>query len=321
MAVLIVANVVGGAVVAGSRHIGVLKALGFTPNQVVAVYLTMVLVPAAAGGALGTVAGGLAVRPLLRDIGDGVFSVTVGPWVYAATLAGMPAVVVLAALVPALRAHRLTAARAISAGAAPRSGRGRRAQRLLAGARLPRPVSLGLGLPFARPGRAALTMAAVVLGAATVTLATGLTGTMTAYGAAAQRVGHVDTVVHVGQPRSRQTAPRHGDAEIEALLRALPGTRYVTADAWIDLHLTGYPEPIRGRFLRGDSATLGETVVAGRRLRGPGEAVVTSAFLGRHGLAVGDRISLSWARDGPSPRWSASPWTAPPTSSTPTGIR
>ncbi|MEV0612106.1 ABC transporter permease [Nonomuraea sp. NPDC050404] len=293
VAVLIVVNVVSGAVVAGLRHIGMLKALGFTPNQVVAVYLTMVLIPALAGGAAGTLAGGLALRPLLDGVGGGAFSAGAGPWVYAATLAGMPAVVVLAALPPALRAHRLNAVLAIGAGGASRRGRGLRVQRLLSGARLPRSVSMGLGLPFARPGRSALTMAAVVLGSATVTLAAGLTGTMTAYGQAAQRVGHIHTVVHAGQARQGETPPRHGDAEIEALLRALPGTLYVTADAWIDLNLTGQPQPIMGRFLRGDSATLGETLVAGRWLNGPGEAVATSAFLDKRGLALGDRISLS----------------------------
>ena len=49
VAVLIVANVVSGAVVAGFQHIGVLKALGFTPTQVIAVYLTMVSIPAIVG--------------------------------------------------------------------------------------------------------------------------------------------------------------------------------------------------------------------------------------------------------------------------------
>ncbi|GAA4938738.1 putative ABC transport system permease protein [Nonomuraea thailandensis] len=296
VAVLIAVNVVSGAVVAGHRHIGLLKALGFTPNQVVAVYLTMVLVPAVAGAALGTAAGAVAARPLLDDVGAGVFTATTSPWVYAATLAGMPAVAVLAALVPALRAHRLTAARAISAGAPPGRGRGLRVQRLLAGAPLPRPVSLGLGLPFARPGRAALTLAAVVLGAATVTLATGLSMTMTSYGAAAQRVGHVHTVVHAGQARNHQTPPRHGDAGIEALLRGLPGAMNVTADAWVTLHLAGHPQPIQGRFLRGDSGTLGETLVEGRWLRGRGEVVAPSAFLVKRGLAVGDRLTLSLGR-------------------------
>ena len=39
MSVLIVANVVSGAVVAGTRRIGVLKSIGFSPGQVVACYV------------------------------------------------------------------------------------------------------------------------------------------------------------------------------------------------------------------------------------------------------------------------------------------
>jgi len=39
MSVLVVANVVSGAVVAGTRRIGVLKSIGFSPAQVVAIYV------------------------------------------------------------------------------------------------------------------------------------------------------------------------------------------------------------------------------------------------------------------------------------------
>lgn len=293
VAVLIVANVIGGAVVTGLRHIGVLKALGFTPAQVVAVYLAMVMVPAFAGCLLGTALGGLAARPLLsllfQGLGAADFGAGVSARVYAAVLAGVPAVVVSAALVPASRAYRLPAAVAISA--APGPGRGRRVQRLLAGTRLPRSLSLGLALPFARPGRSALTLAAVVLGVTTVTLASGLFRTMTAYGDAAQRTGHVHTVVHVGRPD--QTRPRLGDAGIEALLRSLPGATHVTADAWIDLHLAGRPERIMAQFLRGDFATRGDIIVRGRPQSGPGEVVAPSAFLRKHGLGVGDRLTLT----------------------------
>ncbi|MFJ2674036.1 FtsX-like permease family protein [Streptomyces sp. NPDC087525] len=297
VAVLIVANVVSGAVIAGLRHIGVLKTLGFTPNQVVSVYLVMVLVPGIVGCVTGTVLGGVAAQPLLKSVfmGIGTQDLVVGisPWVYGVTLLGMPVLVVLAALVPALRAHRLSAARAISAGSAPRAGRGRRVQRALAGTRLPRPVSLGLGLPFARPGRTALTLAAVVLGVTTVTLATGLSSTMAAYGEAVQRVGYVHTVVYVGKPQFGEPAPRQGDAGTEALLRSLPGTVHVTADAWIDVKLAGYAENISCQFFRGDSGTLGETVARGRWLEGPGEVVAPPAFLRKRGLDVGDRVTFT----------------------------
>jgi putative ABC transport system permease protein len=54
VSILIVANVVSGAVVSGWRSIGVLKAIGFTPNQVMAVYLAMAAVPSVIGCAFGT---------------------------------------------------------------------------------------------------------------------------------------------------------------------------------------------------------------------------------------------------------------------------
>ena len=53
MAVLIVANVVSGAVAAGYYRIGVLKSIGLTPAQVVVAYLSRVGWPALAGACSG----------------------------------------------------------------------------------------------------------------------------------------------------------------------------------------------------------------------------------------------------------------------------
>jgi hypothetical protein len=50
MAVLIVADVVSGALVASYRRIGVLKSVGFGPAQVVVSYLVRVGLPALVGG-------------------------------------------------------------------------------------------------------------------------------------------------------------------------------------------------------------------------------------------------------------------------------
>ncbi|MEV4225347.1 FtsX-like permease family protein [Nonomuraea sp. NPDC049725] len=298
VAVLMVANVVSGAVVSGSRHIGVLKAIGFTPNQVVAVYLAMVSLPGAAGCVAGTLLGNALAGPVLDTAFQGVergsAGIGISPWVSAVCLAGMPLVVVLAALVPALRAHRLPAARAISAGgagSAPLRGRGLRVQRLLGGTRLPRPVSLGLGQPFARPGRTAMTMAAIVLGVVTVTLTTGLTSTMVAFAEAdagtAPRVG-----VRAGQPAFQQVAPKLDDERIEALLRSLPGASRVTAKVFVDVHLTGHAQRSAVNFQRGDPPAMAAQIVEGRWPAAPGEIAAPPAFLAQRGLAVGDRITL-----------------------------
>ncbi|MFJ3540074.1 FtsX-like permease family protein [Streptomyces sp. NPDC090109] len=294
---LIVGNVVSGAVVSGYRHIGVLKALGFTPNQVVAVYLTMISVPAVTGCALGTLAGNALAGPVLKvaftgiDVGRAAVG-DISPWVSAACLVGMPALVLLAALIPALRAHRLSAARAISAGGAPRTGRGLRVQRLLGSTRLPRPVSLGLGQPFARPARTLLTMAAIVLGVTTVTLSTGLTSTMVAYG----NVGREDTGarIHVmtGGSGDDRTPPRLSDPQIEERLRSLPGAEGVRARALSQANTAGQTQPVFADFYRGDDSLYEHTIVEGRAPVAAGEIVAGPAFLSQRGLKLGDRVTV-----------------------------
>lgn len=145
-------------------------------------------------------------------------------------LLGMPTVCLVAALAPAVRAHRLSAARTISAGSAPRAGRALGVQRRLAGSRLPRSVNPGLGLPFARPGRSALTLAAVVLGVTTVTFATGLATTMDRFGNAGRDAYQV--TVYVGKfANGKETKPTHDDLALHSLLRSLPDAREVTARA------------------------------------------------------------------------------------------
>jgi putative ABC transport system permease protein len=304
VAVLIVANVVSGAVVAGFRHIGVLKALGFTPTQVMAVYLAMISIPAIIGCAVGVVVGNVMAESLLTKAFEnyGAAGVGVPIWVDVATMVGVPFLVALSALLPSLRAGSLSAAEAISAGSAPRAGRGLRAQRWLSGTRLPRSVSLGLGLPFARPARTALTLAAVVLGVTSVTLAVGLGKSLTTYQTAASRAGAVDVTFFAGMAKTGpQMAPtglppeqsaKLSDPADEALLRSTSGALYVTASADLQMRLAGTKQDLRITFYRGDSTHIGFRVIDGRWFDGPHQVVVSERFLRQHGLSVGDTINL-----------------------------
>ena len=106
MSVLIVANVVSGAVVSGYRRIGILKSIGFTPGQVISAYAGQVAIPAVTGCVLGVVLGNLLALPLLAKTANafGVGSLSVTPWVDVAVPVGMLAVVGIAALLPSLRA-------------------------------------------------------------------------------------------------------------------------------------------------------------------------------------------------------------------------
>jgi putative ABC transport system permease protein len=305
VAVLIVANVISGAVVAGYRDIGMLKALGFSPNQVMVVYLVMVTVPSVVGSVLGTVLGNVGAQPLLANVFEayGGGDVGVDLWVDVLALAGMPAVVVLAALLSALRARWLPAARAISAGSAPRGGRALGVQRWLSGVRLPRSVSLGLGVPFARPARSALTLAAVVLGVMTATLAIGVTMSITAYQAAvnpshpdrvevAAMTGDGPMLLPPGESASPQTPPKLTDAEDEAMLRSLPGAVHVAAIANRTVNLTGGKQRVEAQFVRGDGAATGPEVLSGHWPSRAGEIAVGSRFLNQRGLAMGDTLTI-----------------------------
>ncbi|MEV6893078.1 FtsX-like permease family protein [Kribbella sp. NPDC051137] len=297
VAVLIVANVVSGAVVAGFKHIGILKALGFTPTQVLTVYLGMVSIPAVIGCAGGVVLGNVLATSLLtkafENYGAGATGVPV--WVDVASLLGVPGLVALSALVPALRARSLSASQAISAGSAPRAGRGLRVQRWLSGTRLPRSTSLGLGLPFARPGRTALTLAAIVLGVTSVTLAVGLGKSLTTYQTAASRVNAVDLTMFAGPTGPGPGAPpgaKLSDTEDEAAVRSAPGVTSVAASTDLPMRVAGAQTDVRVSFYRGDFQQLGFLMLEGRWFDGPGQVVVSERFLQQRGLKLGDTITL-----------------------------
>ncbi|GAA2619921.1 hypothetical protein GCM10010399_58780 [Dactylosporangium fulvum] len=308
VSVLIVGNVVSGAVVSGFRHIGVLKALGFTPNQVTAVYLVMVTFPAAVGCVLGSVIGGIAGRKLVDQAFWGIFGsdlvigkASIPMWVYPVVLIGMPVLVALSALIPAMRARRLPAAVAISAGSAQQTGRGLAVQRRLGGSRLPRPVSLGLGWPMARPGRTALTLSTVMLGVTTVTMALGISASVIKFGQTQKQTDTIQVAIDVNNPQWNPPGPAHTDDELFALLRAQPGTVHVYADTPLMTRMAGASGIIRMGVERGDTAQLHGELIRGRWIEAPNEVVVSSEFWHLHNVALGDMITLDTS-DGPQPQ-------------------
>ncbi|MFE2268853.1 FtsX-like permease family protein [Streptomyces lavendulae] len=308
VSVLIVGNVVSGAVVSGFRHIGVLKALGFTPDQVTAVYLVMVTFPATIGCALGSVIGGFVGKKLVNQAFWGLFGsdlvmgkATVPTWVYPVVLIGMPALVALSALIPAMRARRLPAAVAISAGSVQQTGHGLAVQRKLGGSRLPRPVSLGLGWPFARPGRTALTLSTVVLGVMTVTMALGISASVVKFGQMQQQTDKIQVRVDVNDPKWKTPGPAHSDEQLFAVLRSLPGAEHVSAHAPLQTRMAGWSGTLRVGVETGDTTELHPDLARGRWIEGPNEVVVSSEFWNRHEVSLGDTITLDTS-EGPQPQ-------------------
>jgi len=292
MAVLIVANVVSGAVVAGYHRIGVLKSIGLTPAQVIVVYLSRVGWPALAGCLAGVVAGNLLAVPVLHD-SSGIYGVgrQQAPWwAPAAALAGMTALTALAAFGPALRAGRLSAAAAIAAGRAPRAGRGYGAHRLAARLRLPRPVGIGLAAPFARPARTMMTLAAIAFGSCAVIFAIGLNSALSR--AEQSQTLSVAAPVQIQQAGSQEVPSAAQDAAMTAALRAQPGTLKDVAVYGETVKVPGVSQDVDAQAFGGGAFWLGYAIIAGRWYSAAGEVDVNTAFLTASGLAVGDTATV-----------------------------
>ncbi|PSL52789.1 putative ABC transport system permease protein [Saccharothrix carnea] len=300
MSLLVVGNVVAGAVGAGTRRIGILKALGSTPAQVVRAYMAQALIPAAVGTAIGAVAGNLLAIPVLAETEDvyGAVKLTVAPWVNVVVVVGALALVSVTAWVSALRAGRLRTVDAIAVGRTPRPGRGRWAARLTARLPVPRPVGLGLARPFARPARAAAMTAAVLFGATAVTFAVGLASSLNQiqiardHDAADVTIGVSDPGPQPGSRPGGRPAAAPDPAAVSDVIAAQAGTRAHYRTSRTQVTVTGVAGTTAVVSFTGDATWDGYQLVSGRWFTQPGEAVAPTPFLAATGTEVGDTVTL-----------------------------
>jgi putative ABC transport system permease protein len=296
MAVLIVGNVISGAVIAQYQRIGVLKSLGLTPAQVVAVYLTRIGWPALAGCLAGVTGGYLLTIPVLHESAGayGVGAQHAPLWALILAPAGMFAITLLAALGPALRAGRLSAVAAIASGRAPAAGRGYAVHRLAARLGLPRPAGLGLAAPFARPARTLVTLAAVAFGATAVIFAFGLQSSLGRAYAGQSLTGTVPVQVaefgpHLGPGQGPSAAQF---AAAAAAVRAQPGTAHSNAEYETQVNVVGFSQGVQANVYDGPTSWMGYAVISGHWYAAPGEVDVNTTFLTASGLAVGDTATV-----------------------------
>ena len=292
MSVLIVVNVISGAVAGGTRRIGVLKSIGFTPLEVVAAYVLQVAIPALAGCALGAACGDLLSVPLLNLNGQvyGLGVLFMPFWVVVAVPLAMLALTCAAATLPALRAGRMSAVRAISSGRAPRAAHGYLAHRLLG--RLewaPRTLTLGLAAPFARPARTFVTLAAVLFGAVAVTFGVGL-GASLSRAAADLSLAHSEPVQVSPNAGSLTRAQQH---TIVSALNSQPGTLQYVTETDDQLSVAGLSSPVSVTSYAGQARWTGWSMITGRWYSGNSEADVNTYFLTATGAKVGDLYTFT----------------------------
>ena len=309
MSVIIVGSVVSGAVGTGLRRIGILKAIGFTPREVVRAYVAQALIPAGAGIALGVVLGNLLAVPLLEDTEQayGSASLTVAWWVDVVVPVVALTVVALAALIPALRAGRLRTVEAIAVGRAPRTGRGQWAHRAAGRLPLPRAVTYGLASPFAHPVRTLALLLAVAFGTIAATFAVGLTQSLNAVGeaqdpeerAAVTVVSGGSTVNGGIQRRERNggEAPSADPAKVSAAIKAQADTASYYGLAQTEVTVAGISGTVRAALYQGESRAGSYEMISGHWITGTGQAVVPTRFLERTGTEIGDTVRVAYRSD------------------------
>jgi putative ABC transport system permease protein len=284
-----IANVVTGIVLTGYRDIAVMKAVGFTPVQIVAILVGQMLLPVAIGAFGGVIVGTLASQHIVEQTAASFglpAGVSLSLPVIAAVLGTTVLAAVLAAIGPAVQAGRLSPIGAMSRGSAPSAGPdGGRLRRL--GMQLPvrLPIRLGVAAGVAHPVRASMTLGALVVGVAALTFALGLNWSLL-------RV-FTDLNRNEAAPVRAEISESSIDpASVTAAIAASPQTRHVVAASQSDTTVPGLGAvPFVG--YDGDASWIGYALINGRWFSAAGEAVAPTNFFTRTGMHVGDSVVVS----------------------------
>ena len=267
---VIVGSVVAGTVLSSYRDVGIMKALGFTPAEVVAIFIGQMVLTAMAGAIIGIPIGALASRPLLSTAAAETglpIQDFIDPVTDVAVLLGIVVLVLIAAFIPALRAARTDSVRAISLGLSPAGRRRSRLAALLTRFGAPRPLSLGAGDAFARPARGILTVIALGIGIATLVFAVAFQKTIGDLASNRASYGYAQDV-------EIYRYPAYSDADLSKLLADQHETDIVVATRFLHVAIPGAADPAPLVGTRGDAPRLGYGTRTGRWFANPGEAVV-----------------------------------------------
>ncbi|MFI6106324.1 FtsX-like permease family protein [Streptomyces sp. NPDC051310] len=324
MSVIIVSSVISGAVGTGLRRIGILKAIGFTPREVVRAYVAQALVPASVGIVVGVVLGNLLAVPMLADTESmyGTVALSVAWWVDAAVPAAALLVVGLAALIPARRAGKLHTVEAIAVGRAPRTGRGQWAHRALGRLPLPRPVTYGLATPFTHPVRALAMLLAVAFGTIAATFAVGLTSSLSAVGSSQDPESRAAVTVTTVKPHTiappppppaggggESPSPVSGSvagtstpgaadpAEVRAALTSQAGLGSYYGKLPTEAAVAGVSGTVQISLYEGDARDGSYAMLSGHWITGKGQVVVPTRFLERTSTEVGDTVRVTYEKE------------------------
>ncbi|MFJ9419009.1 FtsX-like permease family protein [Streptomyces sp. NPDC101227] len=270
------------------RDISVLKAIGFTPSQVVRMFLALHLGFALLGGALGALLtqtlGSLApgrigeALALWRDLPG-------HSWLPFAVPAGVVVFIGSATWLAAWRAGRVPPV-PVARAAVPSGRRMSGSTRRALGLRIPPAVVLGWRGAFHRPLRATSAVARLAVPLLLITIALGAWSTMNLFTSHPERVGLPAALT----ARSDSL----GERDLHRLLAAQPR---VTAYPGVEVQalVPGQTGTITLRGLGTDAHPYPFTIVEGRAADGPDEAIAGQGLLDLLDAQVGDWVRMTVA--------------------------
>ena len=287
---VIVANLVIGQVLAQQRDLGILKALGFTPRQVMRTVLLEYVLLGLLGALVGLVCVALIAPFVLATFGAALavpippqYSIGTGALLLAAILL---AIAVCAAL-PAWRAGRTRIADAIRPGG-PASRRGRaRVAGVMFKTGLPVVLALGARIMTARPLRTVLVSLTLLLGVMTSVFGLGLGATLDRYSHDPALNGifsDMDVYPSLYDPKA-----------VPSLLASRPEVAYYYSTAGLAGQLAD-GRTLGVLFTAGDTRRITPTISSGRWFNAGADELVVSQYALQHlGLHLGEQIPLTFS--------------------------
>ena len=278
-----IANVTAGRVLVQRQDIAMLKALGFTPGQVVRMLLAEQTLLGAAGAALGLVAARIITSPrFVRPPGGtpvGLAPLS-GAWM-ALICAGTVLTVAVATVVPAWWAGRVSPVAAVQP--SPPRGHLSLIARLSLLVHLPAALVLGARDSLTRRLSAGLTVFGLAIPMAMITIALTCWSTIDAFTSDPGKIGVASavTVSQGGLDHQQMLALIHRDDQV---LAAYPGAQFVAL-------LPGDNGTFIARAIGTSARPYPFQVVQGRMFDAPNEAVAGQGFLDLLHIRVGAWIS------------------------------
>ena len=278
-----IANVTAGRVLVQRQDIAMLKALGFTPGQVVRMLLAEQTLLGAAGAALGLIAARIMTSPEFVRPPDGTpvgLAPLSGAWM-ALIGVGTVLTVAIATVVPAWWAGRVSPVAAVQP--SPPRGHLSLIARLGLLFHLPAALVLGARDSLTRRLSAALTVFGLAIPMVMITIALTCWSTIDGFTSDAGKIGLASAVtVSQGGLDNKQMLALIGHDD--QVLASYPGAQFVTL-------LPGDNGTFIARAIGSSSRPYPFRVVQGRMFHAPNEAVAGQGFLDLMHIGVGAWIS------------------------------